>query len=232
VDLGHTRYRIVRRFNSFARREDLDLSSTARIGLWLAPRAWGYPAARAGLGPELAVQGSAVWSRGFIKVWSWAHGIFADAGLDSGRAGAALTLATQFLPSQSFVLHAEASAAHKPMPGDAYDFSFDRTGPRLFPFHAFTGTRLFWATFEDRIVIDDDFYGMLGVGIAPFVDWGGAWYTDEGARSGGNVGLAIRLGPTRAIQGDPAEFSFGLRWGAGVPSNDRWALTIRKALRF
>jgi hypothetical protein len=142
-----------------------------------------------------------------------------------------LTVGTTF-PAQSLVLHAEVAASHNVAPGDEYDFWLDRrSGPRLFGAHAFTGTRLVWVTLEDRIVIDGDFYGLMGIGIAPFLDWGGIWYPADGVRTGGNVGLALRLGPTRAVNGDPAEIAVGVRFGDGVGSNP-WALTIRRAIRF
>lgn len=238
LDFARTRFQILRHFNSFARREDRDLSQVARVGLWLAPEAWGYEPGRAGIGPEFFLQGSALWSRGFGILRIGGHGLFTSAGLDSGRTSVSATLGSQNIPSQSLVLHVELAAAKNPAPGEEYDFWFDRSGPRLFGAHAFTGTRFFWTTLEDRIVIDDDFYGVVGVGVAPFIDLGGVWFEDETARIGGNIGIALRLGPTRAIQGDPAEIAFGWRFGEGWrydingQPQGRWALTIRRALRF
>src|SRR5256885_10319875 len=52
-------------------------------------------------------------------------------------------------------------------------------------------------------------------GVAPFFDYGGAWYPDEPARLGGNAGLALRMGPTRSVHGDVAEFALGYRFGQG-----------------
>ncbi len=236
LDLGHTRIRVVQHFNSFSRREDLDLSQVVRLGAWVTPRAWGYPSGRAGVGPEAFFQASTVWRRGFIVVRAGGHGVFAGSGLDSGRVSGSITVGSQNLPAQSLVLHMEAAAAHNPAPGDEYDFWLDRrSGPRLFGAHAFTGTRLVWVTLEDRILVDGDFYGVIGVGLAPFLDWGGIWYPGDGTRTGGNVGLAIRLGPTRAVSGDPAEIAFGVRFGEGwrTPTgNGRWALSIRRSIRF
>ena len=234
LELGHTRIRVVQQFNSYSRREDLDLSQIARLGLWVAPRAWGYPSSRAGVGPEVFVQASTVWRGGFAVVRAGGHGVFAGGGggLDSGRVGARLTVGSQNLPRQSLVLHVEAAAAHNPAPGDEYDFWTDRrSGPRLFGAHAFTGTRLVWVTLEDRILIDRAFYGLFGIGVAPFIDWGGIWYPGDARRTGGNVGVALRLGPTRAVTGDPAEIAVGVRFGAGFDGNP-WALTIRRAIRF
>jgi hypothetical protein len=66
--------------------------------------------------------------------------------------------------------------------------------------------------------------------VAPFLDFGGAWYREEAAILGGDVGVSLRLGPTRAGRGDVAEFAIGYRFGAGYSSGSRWGVTIRKGL--
>src|SRR5438034_11277419 len=40
VDVGHVRFNVLERFNSYARREDVDLSQLLHVGVWAAPRAW------------------------------------------------------------------------------------------------------------------------------------------------------------------------------------------------
>jgi hypothetical protein len=185
------------------------------------------------VGPEVFLQGSTMWRGGFLVLRGGAGGVFASGGLDSGRVAASVTFGSQNLPGQTLILHGEAAVAEKPAPGAEYDFWYDRrSGPRLFGAHAFSGTRLVWLTFEDRILLADDVYGVLGIGIAPFIDWGGIWYPDEAPRTGGNVGLSWRLGPTRATRGDPVEIAVGVRFGAGIRSDQRWALTIRRSIRF
>jgi hypothetical protein len=231
IEIGHVRFRIVEHFNSYARREDLDLSQVVRLGVWAAPRAWGYPGDRAGVGPEARLQASGVWRGGFAVVRASGNGVFAAGGLDSGRVRASMTIGTQNLPAQTVILHAEAAAAHNPGPGGEFDFWVDRDGPRLFGAHAFTGTRMYWFTLEDRILLARELNGLIGIGVAPFLDVGGAWYTDQAPRVAGNVGLSLRFGPTRSVQGDPAEIAFGIRFGDGV-SGGRWALTIRRGVRF
>jgi hypothetical protein len=233
LEFGHTRLLVVEHFNAYSRREDINLSQILRVGAWVAPRAWGYPTGRAGIAPELFVQGSTMWRGGFLVLRAGGNGVFASDGLDSGRVAASMTFGTQNLPGQTLVLHAEAAVAEKPSPGAEYDFWYDRrSGPRLFGAHAFSGTRLVWVTLEDRILIADDVYGVLGIGIAPFIDWGGIWYPNQSPRTGGNVGFSWRLGPTRATRGDPVEIAVGVRFGAGITSSNRWALTIRRAIRF
>jgi len=68
--------------------------------------------------------------------------------------------------------------------------------------------------FEDRILVADEIMGLMAVGLAPFLDYGGAWYGDEPARQGGDAGLALRFG-RRAPCADAAELAFGYRFVQG-----------------
>ncbi|HEX9728908.1 MAG TPA: hypothetical protein VGA37_10420, partial [Gemmatimonadales bacterium] len=77
----------------------------------------------------------------------------------------------------------------------------------------------------------DEFGGLLGVGLAPFLDWGGAWYADQEPRYGGNLGLAVRLGPTRSVRAEATEIAVGYRFGEGWGSR-RWAIAVRKGFLF
>ena len=86
---------------------------------------------------------------------------------------------------------------------------------------------------DPEALVADDAWGLMGIGVAPFVDYGGAWYAGvEPARLGGDVGLSLRIGPTRAVRGDVAEIAFGYRfWVNGfVRPPGRWGLTIRKGV--
>ena len=233
IDFGHVRFRVLRHLNSYARREDANLSRVVRLGIWAAPRAWGYPASQAGVGPDVYGHIATAWPKGFATLRVETHGIYTAAGLDTGRARAALTVVDQNLRRQTWVLFVEGGVAQRPREGSEFDFWLERRGPRLFGVHAFTGTRMLWGMLEDRILVSEDFGGLLGVGLAPFVDWGGAWYADESPRFGGNVGLSIRLGPTRAVRGDATEIAVGLRYGRGWRTSEggngrRWAVTLRR----
>jgi hypothetical protein len=230
VDLGRVRYRILRQFNTYARREDVNVSRSLRLGVWVAPSAWGY-GARGGLGPEVRAQAAVVWPRGFAAVRASGNGIYTGAGLDSGRVRASVTVADQNLPRQTWILHVEGAAAESPRPGGEFDLWEERAGPRLFPAHAQTGWRMVWATLEDRVLVAADVMGLMGIGLAPFLDVGAAWYPDQDARWGGNVGVALRLGPTRAARADANEIAFGYRFGDALRGG-RWALAIRKGYAF
>jgi len=222
LEVGHIRLRVLRHFDTYGRREDIDLSQQLRIGVW----------SQAGMGPEVRGQVSAVWHGGFVLLRGEAHGIYKAAGLDSGLVRAGLTVASQNLPRQTTILHLEAGASHGAKPGGEFDLWRDQNGPRVFGAHAFTGTRMVWLAFENRVLVADDVWGLLGVGVAPFFDYGGAWYADERAHLGGDVGLALRLGPTRAVHGSVTEFAVGYRFGDGVVAGKRWALTIREGIGF
>lgn len=212
IQVGHVRFRVLEQFNSYARREDADVSQALYIGTVL----------QSGVGYEVRGQASAVWRGGFALLYGEASG------LDSTRTRGRLTLVSQNLPRQTLIAHVEGGALHRPKPGAEFDLWFDQRGPRLYGAHAFTGTRMTWLAFEDRILVAEDLWGMVGLGLAPFVDYGGAWYENEAARLGGDAGLALRFGPTRAVRGDAGELAVGYRFGVGTG----WAIALRKGFSF
>jgi hypothetical protein len=224
LELKRVRFTVLENLNSFARQEDIDLSQTLHVGVWAAPRAWGYRSGEAGLGPEASGQLSVVWARGFAVLRGQAAGVLASAGVDSGRVTGAATIVSQDLPRQSLLAHLEGGALRRPKPGDEFDLWRDNKGPRLFGAHALTGTRMVWLALEDRVVLKDEIAGLFGVGLAPYLDYGGAWYADEPTRIGGDVGLALRLGPTRLTITDVGQFAFGYRFGRGF-AGKHWAFT-------
>jgi len=73
---------------------------------------------------------------------------------------------------------------------------------------------------------------MVGLGLAPFVDYGGAWFANETSRLGGDAGVALRFGPTRAVRGDAGELAVGYRFGSAVGIKKGWALALRRGFRF
>ncbi len=48
---------------------------------------------------------------------------------------------------------------------------------------------------------------------------------------GRDAGLSLRLGPTRAVRGDVAEFAVGYRFGEGF-AGSRWAVAVRRGIVF
>ena len=228
LDVGYVRYLVLERFNSYARREDVDISQLVHVGVWAAPRAWGYSAAQAGLGVEASAQLATSWHGGFALLSGAGDGVFTAAGPDSGRLAGALAVASQNLRRQTLILRLEGARLRRPAPGTEFDLSVRQNGPRVFGIHQFTGTRTAWLALEDRVLVADEVGGLFGLGVAPFVDYGGAWYADERPRLGGDVGVALRIGPTRAVRSDVAEIAIGYRFGAGF-TGSRWGVAVRKA---
>jgi hypothetical protein len=245
IEVARTRFHVLERFNTYARREDVNLSEYLRVGVWAAPRAWGYPAGHAGAGLDVSAQVSALWPGGFIVLNGVAHGLYAGTTLDSARVRGGVTIASQNFAHQTVVVHFESGALRQGKPNAFFDTWQDQTGPRLYSAHAFTGTRTIWFTFEDRILVSDQAFGLVGVGLAPYFDWGGAWFGDEPVwpgkaavvllepmRTGCDAGISLRLGPTRAVRGEVSEFAIGYRFGAPAGAPRGWALSVRRGISF
>ncbi len=217
IDVGSVRFRVLEHFNSYARREDVDLSTSMRLGAVI----------ESGVGYEAHAQTSAVWKKGFVMVQADATG----GGLDSTRTRAGMTVVSQNIDRHTLIAHGEAGLLTNPKPGREFDPWLEQRNPRLFGIHDFTGTRMTWFVLEDRILVADNMLGLMALGLAPFIDYGGAWYADEPPRQGGNVGTSLRFGPTRAVQGEAVELAFGYRFGQGMKGK-RWAFTLRQGFSF
>jgi hypothetical protein len=223
------RFIVVRHFNGFARDEDVDLSPRLRVSTMLAPKAFGY--ARNGAG--LLVDGQIGWPIGasFTRFAWYADGLFSSAGLDSGQARAAFTLAVRAIPRSPTIIFLVAGTQRNPAPGAEFDLGHTNGGPRAFGPHSFSGTRLIWGTLEHRLFLVDEVLGALGIGVAGFVDYGGAWYPDEPARIGGNVGFGLRIGPTRATGSNLGRFDLAYKFGDGVTGN-RWVFSFGRSFTY
>ena len=90
---------------------------------------------------------------------------------------------------------------------------------------------MFWLAAEHRAFLIDEVFGLLGVGFAGFVDYGGAWYSDQPRRTGGDVGFGLRLGSTRSSGPNVGRIDIGYRFGEGFEGN-RWALSFGQGFAF
>ena len=222
-------FKVVTHYNGFARAEDLDLSATVRLTTWLAPSAFGYD--RSGVGPRLSAAAGASLPFGFLRGRLLAGGLFTSAGLDSGRVVVSMTLGSQFFSRQATFVNVQAGMMESPTPGLEFDLGHG-IGPRSFGPHSLTGDRAVWGTFEHRIFLVDEFLGLLGLGAATFIDYGGAWFDGIAEpQFGGNVGFGLRLGATRATGINVGRFDLGYRFGEGWSGN-RWALSIGRGFLF
>ncbi len=234
LDWRRARFEVVTHYNGFAREEDIDLSTRVRLAAWAAPAAFGY--GRSGVGPELEAQVGAALGRSFVRLEVQANGLFTADGLDSARVWSGLTFASRIASRHATVLHVEGGARRGLAPGAEFDLGHG-LGPRAFDSHAFTGTRSAWGTLEHRWFAVDELVHLLGIGLAGFVDFGGAWYADQPARAGGDVGIGLRLGATRATGANVGRFDLAYRFGdewsvADGGSGHRWVLSVGRSYGF
>jgi hypothetical protein len=229
VEYGRANFKVVTHYNGFAQEEDLNLSTRVRVFGWIAPSAFGYE--RTGIGPRVTARTGVSLPFGFLRASFLAGGLFTSAGLDSGRVAVSMTLGSQFFDRQATFLNVQAGILEGPAPGREFDLGHG-IGPRTFGPHSLTGDRAVWGTFEHRVFLVDEFLGLLGIGVAGFVDYGGAWF--EGLAEpqyGGNVGFGLRIGATRATGINVGRFDLGYRFGDGWSGN-RWAFSIGRGFLF
>jgi hypothetical protein len=190
--------------------EDIDLSTQIELTAWVAPKGVGYE--RTGIGPEVRLVVGGSTSRGYAIARIETSGLFTSAGLDSGRVDAAFTASAKLAERHVSFLHVRAGVQKNPPPGEEWDLGFN-FGPRTFGPHAFVGTRNIWGTFEQRWYGNRDFLGLLRFGLAAFADLGGAWYSGQERRFGGNAGLAVLFGSPVGTSAGVGRLAMGIRFG-------------------
>jgi hypothetical protein len=228
VGWSRARFIVTRGYAGFAREEDVDIGLTVRAGLQLAPRAFGYD--RDGVGPSLNGRVGASLPGGFAYIDAVANGLYTTAGLDSGSVQLAGTVVLQPGPSHVAVMHIEGGWLENPVPGEEFDFGLG-SGPRAFGSHAFTGDRSFFATAEYRYTVVDNLGGLVGLGIAGFVDHGGAWYAGSRRRVGWDAGVGLRVGASRSSDTPALRFDLARRFANDVEPAG-WVLTVGKGFAF
>ncbi len=225
---NRARFLVTKGYAGFAREEDVDLGTTVRVGLGVAPKAFGYD--RNGLGPEVRGRVGARLPGGFAYLEALANGLYTSAGLDSGTAQVAVTTVFQPGPRHVAVLHAEAGWRENPTPGEEFDLGLG-TGPRAFGSHAFTGDRAVFLTAEYRYTAVEDLLNLGSLGLAGFIDHGGAWYAGSRRRLGWDAGVGLRVGASRSSVTDALRFDFARRFANDVESAG-WVLTVGKGFAF
>jgi len=189
------RFLVSRGLTSFGREEDIDVSTAIGIGLGFTPKGFGY--AEDGIVPTVSFLTGFGDVTHFVQLFGTGTMRFTSAGLDSGTVQVA---ATGFLVPAArhlAVLHGSAGWQRNPAPGGEFDLGLG-LGPRAFRQHAFTGDRAFLTSAEYRFTLSDEMLKLSAVGLAGFVDYGGAWWHDQTRRTGWDFGLGLRFGPTRA----------------------------------
>ncbi len=195
VDLSNADFLVTRNFRMMGQPEDVDLSSTIRIGLAVAPSAFGYD--RTGVGPVISGQTAARIPHGFVRFAGRVNGLASGGVVDSGTATVNATLVLQPHPKHLLVAFSLFGWDRNPFPGEEFDLGLTR-GPRAFPLHSFTGDRQQYSVIEYRYTALPNILGAFAAGIAAFAETGGAWYAGSPVRSGQDAGLGLRIAPLRS----------------------------------
>ena len=225
---NHARFIVTRGYAGFSREEDVDLGTTLRVGLVAAPKVFGYD--RNGIGPEIGGRVGARIPGGFAFLDAVANGLYTSAGLDSGSVQIGATTVFQPGPRHMAVFHAEAGWLKNPVPGEEFDLGLG-SGPRAVGSHAFTGDRSIFLSAEYRYTLIDDLFQMAGLGVAGFVDHGGAWYAGSPRRTGWDAGVGLRLGASRSSDTDALRFDLAHRFANDVEPGG-WVVTVGKGFAF
>ena len=120
--------------------------------------------------------------------------------MDSGGTVLATTVAWNPDSNSQLVWHGSAGWLTDPAPGYEFDLGLT-SGPRAFGVHSFTGNRAFFTTAEARRLIWPNVFGVVSLGVAAYVDYGGAWWSGSPERTGTDVGLGLRIAQSRSSQG-------------------------------
>lgn len=227
VETRRDRFTVFQYLNGFSR-EDVNLSPYAFGGVRIAPSAFGYD--RDGIGLVARAGTGARTGPVFLRFDISANALFTSAGVDSGRVVLNVSAAAKPGLRHVVLFGFVGGVLDNPPPGSEFDLGFDRA-PRSFDPHSFVGTRAATGTIEYRWYIWDSLLDLFGLGVAGFLDYGGAWYPEQDPRSGGNVGLGLRTGSARASGAQTGRIDFGYRFGPEV-TGSRWVFSLGTGFNF
>ncbi len=206
--LNRADFLVVHNYRSFLREEDIDLSPGLVVGAYATPKAFGYD--QNGVGLSGGTQAGLRLPGGFAAVRATATARYTGAGLDSGSVRLTGLWMAQPTRLHTLAVQAQLGWLKNQVPGEEFDLGLAR-GPRAFYQHAFTGDRLVNVTAEYRWTAAEDLWNALGLGLALFVDHGGAWYAGSPRRTGTDAGFGLRLGPSRTTSGEAIRIDFARR---------------------
>ena len=90
---------------------------------------------------------------------------------------------------------------------------------------------MYFATAEYRYTLAPELGHLAGVGLAAFVDHGGAWYAGSARRTGTDVGMGIRLGPTRQADLRTVRIDLVRRFATDIAAAG-WVIVVGKGFTF
>ena len=192
LDISHAHFMTTTNYQHLRQTEDVDLSTSLSLGALVVAGS-----GQKGVAPFARVRLGTKLPRGFGILEGMASGQFLSTGLDSGSAVLGATAIFQLGGNrQRLLLHVEGGIAQNVSPTDQFEMG-TTYGPRAFGAHSFTGDRYHLVTAEYRYTISPELWNVAGIGLAVFADQGGAWYRSSTSRSGSDVGIGLRIGPTR-----------------------------------
>jgi hypothetical protein len=227
VSYQQARYTNTEHFNGFGQ-EAIDLSPTAQFALILAPEAFGY--LRTGIGAGLGGETSKSWESSWIWASLHANGVFDSEGVDSARVVGSVAFGTKMAERLATGIQIQGGLLDDTAPGTEFDLGFQNILRSWEP-HSFVGTRTFWGTLEQRWYIWDKLLNVVGVGVAAFLDYGGAWYEGQETRFGGDVGVGLRIGSALSAISRTSKIDVGYRFGDGI-TGSRWTVSFGAAFVF
>jgi hypothetical protein len=220
--LRRPRYIQVRNYEAMGRVEDVDLGPAVRTDVQLAPSAWGYE--RNGIGGRLAASAGLRIPAGFAQIGTALSGLRTNAGTDSSSVDASLLTVVQPNDLHLVVGRIAGGRLNNPPFGAEYDLGLGYA-VRAFPSHAFTGDRYYLVNGEYRWLAVPRFLGLFGLGIAGFVDHGGAWFDGMERRSGTDAGFGLRIGSIRSAGSVVGRLDFAYRF-AGDREPAGWVVSL------
>ena len=150
--------------------------------------------------------------------------------MDSGGTVLATTVAWNPDANSQLVWHGSAGWLTDPAPGYEFDLGLT-SGPRAFGVHSFTGNRAFFTTAEARRLIWPNVFGVVSLGVAAYVDYGGAWWSGSPERTGTDVGLGLRIAQTRSSQGIVSRVDLSWRF-ANDAVGSGWVVSLGRGFVF
>ena len=228
AEWSHARFVTRTGFQTFSRTEDVDLSTTLVGGIYAAPEFFGYDSA--GVGLFASFRTGASFHKGFILFTGITDGLFTSAGVDSG--GTVVNTTVAWNPdSKSLVLwHGSGGWLTDPAPGYEFDLGL-LSGPRAFGVHSFTGNRAFFTTAEVRRLLWPNVFGLVGIGLAAYADYGGAWWSGSPTRTGKDVGVGLRIGQLRSSLAIVTRIDLSYRY-ANDAVDAGWIISIGRGFAF
>ncbi len=169
---------------------------------------------------------------GFLQIGADGNGLFSQGAttVDSGTVLIGSTLMVKPGRRHVAVLHADAGWQHNPVPGAEFDLGLS-LGMRAFRLHAFTGDRTFYTSAEYRYIMTNELFGLFGLGLAGFADYGGAWFQGDARRTGWDAGVGFRLGINRTSSTAAIRIDLAYRFANDVDPAG-WVISLGQGFPF